>query len=139
MSPEAETGGIIGTATALVTALWLALRASVAKNEARLESDLKAAREKSDRYEASALYWERKAHELAGEIKEAAKRLHSVPPRGELPTYDAILDIRQGDPVAADQRARQRAIDDELRAGIRDLPSFPPLDGVAPTVRRPKR
>lgn len=135
MSDTPAPGWIITTAGAIVGALWMALRGAVAKNEARLEADLKSARERIADLERAEKYWQRQAFFYASELKDAAdrKRGRDDTPREELPTFTAIMDLRAGDPVAADHAARQRGIDAILQEGLR---SDPPLAGVIPRAPR---
>lgn len=140
MSDAPGPGWIVTAAGAIVGSLWMALRASVAKSEARLEGDLKHARDRVDLLERSEAYWQRKAFQYAGEIKDAAERRTGARYRDEQPTMNAILDLRGEDPVATDQRARRKAIDDELlRPFVESSPPLAALSPPAPAKKPAKR
>lgn len=154
---------LVGTGAARV---WKFL---VERPQERNETRIKELDEKLGVVEARADYFERKNLELAGELKMAAVTAQSMrrtmeldagirpsipPPRDEMPTIDAMIDLRREAEFAkAHERQRQRdlnpgradSIDYELGRYVQDVASTPPraypppLEALSPTVPRPKK
>lgn len=104
--------------------------------------------EKLEKSDARADYFERKYHELAGEVKAAAitsrsiRRLDEIetgvplsapppPMRNELPTIDAMIDLRQDAAYAFErERSRQRPLNSPESVAL-------PLEALGGKIRLP--
>lgn len=158
--------GVFGLVAKGSSKLWTKL---IDKPLEKSEARIKELDEKLAIVEARADYFERKNLELAGELKMAAVTAQSMrrtmeldagirpslpPAREEMPTIDAMIDLRREAEFAkAHERQRQRdlnpgradSIDYELGRYVQDVASTPPraypppLEALSPTVPRPKK